>query len=424
MSKDKTKTAPTWSVPHIKHPMYPEYTIRVGEFVHDGILHFFRQVNGKQTSKSLKCRRLDLGSNQNAQKKEAERKACEFIEALANPSSILDVAPDGVSPISENRSKSARIGFTIGALADRYKLDGFQKTTASYKRDAIASIRRIAAFLEPNLLVRDLKPSHVEKYLASRIAKKHAPAGRADLVALGICCGWAVGEGLLDANPMASKRARDAMRIAHTVNQPWITDDEIKKLKAVAPQLPPAFAVLLDVAGDTGRRISAILGLRWNDVYFQPADAWRKCKELDARCDWLVEHFANGGIRWYAGKGINRKRRDHVSPMPLAVKDALMQWKKNTLGIGARFVFVAPADPTRALERHIAKKWLKKAEGFAKLDHQAQSGWHAFRRRWATKRKHFSLKDLAAAGDWKTLEMAAHYQQSDPVSRLAVINMA
>lgn len=406
----------SWSITHIKHPLYPEYTIRVGEFVHDGILHFFRQVNGKQTSRSLKCRRCDLGANKTVQEKEARRLACEYIEALANPTSVVE------SPGIEIHRTGAMNSFTIAALADKYKLDGFAKTRASYKRDALASIRRIAAFLETDLLVRDIRPSHVEKYLAARIAKKHAPAGRADLVALSICWGWAVGEGLLDANPMAAKRARDAMRIAHTVNQPWITDDEIKKLKAVAPQLPPAFAVLLDVAGDTGRRISAILGLRWADVMFKPEDAWRKCKELDARCDWLVEDFANGGIRWYAGKGINKKRRDHVSPMPVEVRHTLMQWKKNTLGIAARFVFVAPADPTRALERHVAKKWLTKAEGFAKLDHQAQSGWHAFRRRWATKRKHFSLKDLAAAGDWKTLDMAAHYQQSDRVSRLAVIN--
>jgi integrase len=229
---------------------------------------------------------------------------------------------------------------------------------------------------------------------------------------------------LLDANPLAAKRARDAMRIEHKVCRPWFEQADVDKLKAVAPQLPPAFDVIVDLAWGTGRRISAILGLRWADVLLKPEDAWSKCKELDAECRWLVKDFANGGIRWYAGKGINKKRRDHVSPMPVEVRDALMLWKKHTLGIGGRFVFVAPADSTRALERHVAKKWLKRAEGFAKLDHQAQSGWHAFRRGWATKRKHFPIKDLAFVGDWRGGEVTPlkNYVQDDRETSLACIN--
>jgi integrase len=160
-------------------------------------------------------------------------------------------------------------------------------------------------------------------------------------------------------------------------------------------------------------------------VLLKPEDAWSKCKELDARCDWLVEDFAHGGIRWYAGRATNKKRRDHVSPMPAEVKAALIGlWKKSTLSIGgSRFVFVGPADPTRVLERHVAKKWLKRAEGIAELTHQAQSGWHAFRRGWATKRKSFPLKDLARAGDWRdVVTPLRNYLQSDRESTLAVIN--
>lgn len=416
MKKIEKETTETWSVAHIKHSSYPEITVRVGEFQRGGILHVFRQVNGKQTSRSLKCRRCDLGSN--AEEK-ARRLAYAHIEGVMNPSAV--VASPGPDGLSRTQDKA----FTIRALADKYQADGFAKTTASYKRDALASIRRIAAFLDAELLVRDMKPSHVEKYLAARIAKKHAPAGRADLVALGICCGWAVGEGLLDANPLASKRAHDAMKIGHTVHRPLFEQAEVDKLKAVAHQLPPAFDVIVDVAWGTGRRISAILGLRWLDVLDKPDVAWRKCKELDADCRYLVEDFKNGGIRWYAGKGINKKRRDHVCPMSVEVRDALDAWKKQTKGIGARFVFVAPSDSTKELERHQAKKWLKRAEGFAKLDHQAQSGWHAFRRGWATKRKHFPIKDLARAGDWADeVTPLKNYVQTDRETTLACINMA
>lgn len=411
-----------WSIKRIKHPRYPDITVRVGEFEAGGSLHLFRWVNGRQTTRSLKCTRRDLGSNPKAQEKEARRLACDYIEGLMNPPAD-DAPPDGPEG-SPPRKGVSRQSLTVANLADRYEVDGFAKTTAAYRRDALARIRHVGAFSEPTLLVRDIRPSHVEKYLASRIAKKHAPAGRADLVALSICCNWAVGEGLLDTNPLATKRAREAMKIQHEPRRPWFSAVEFDKLKAVAPQLPPAFDVLLELAWGTGRRISAILGLRWGDVIFNPEEALAKCKELDARCDWLVEDFENGGVRWYAGRSINKKRRDHVSPMPVEVKEALMLWKKQTLSIGgARFLFVAPADATRALERHVAKKWLKRAEGLAKLTHQAQSGWHAFRRGWATKRKGFPIKDLAAAGDWRDIQTPLrNYQQSDRASRLSVIN--
>ncbi len=56
-----------------------------------------------------------------------------------------------------------------------------------------------------------------------------------------------------------------------------------------------------------------------------------------------------------------------------------------------------------------------KAEEFAKLEHVPGFGWHAFRRMWATKRKHHALKDLAAAGGWKDLEtLQTVYQAADP----------
>ena len=86
------------------------------------------------------------------------------------------------------------------------------------------------------------------------------------------------------------------------------------------------------------------------------------------------------------------------------------------------FVFAAPDNTAQPLGRHVAKKWLARAETLAKLPHQQQSGFHAFRRGWATARKHFPLKDLAAAGDWlDTGTPLKNYQQSDPDSRLAVI---
>ncbi len=51
------------------------------------------------------------------------------------------------------------------------------------------------------------------------------------------------------------------------------------------------------------------------------------------------------------------------------------------------------------------------------VDHHSKKGFgfHSFRRMWATKRKHLSRKDVAAAGGWsdtQTLEKC--YQHPDP----------
>ncbi len=76
----------------------------------------------------------------------------------------------------------------------------------------------------------------------------------------------------------------------------------------------------------------------------------------------------------------------------------------------------------RPTSRHVADDWLKRAERLAKLDHIPGGGWHAFRRSWATARKHLSAVDVAAAGGWAgphTLQTV--YQQADVASMVHVV---
>lgn len=374
-----------WSVPRIKHPKYPRYTVRVGEFEPGGTLHVFRWVNGKQTSRALSCRRVDLGATTRAQVAEARRIGCEVIEVLAT------------QPASRATTRqSASAALTIAQLADRYEVDGFAGRTPAYRRDALASIRRIGAFLGADQLVRDVKPSHVQKYLAYRVAQGHAPAGRSDLLALSIACNWAVGEDLLAENPLNAKRARAAMKLDHAVQRPVATAERYATLKAVAPQLPPAFGVLLDLAWHTGHRISAILGLRWQDVCFE-----------------ATPEAPYGTIRWYAGVLGDRKKHDHALPMNEPTSAALLGWQRRTAGIGAAWVFAAPGRPVDRLAKWGPKTWLKKAEHLAELPHARMGGWHMFRRGWATARKHFPLQDVAAGGGWKdTATVTKCYQHA------------
>jgi integrase len=265
-------------------------------------------------------------------------------------------------------------------LVVRYDVDGFAGRSAPYKRDALSSISRIAKFLGPDLPLAELKPSHVQKYLANRTAGGHAPAGRGDLVALSIACNWAVGEGLLEDNPLASKRPRDAMRIQHEPARPFVTPARYEMLKAVAPQLPAPFGVLLDIAWHTGHRIGAILELRWEHVSFEQTTSG-----------------PHGTIRWYAGKTSDRKKHDHTLPMNEKARAALLAWRKQVRTIPAGWVF-ASDDGRQPLAKWGPKKWMRKAETLAKLPHLKQGIWHPFRRGWATARKHMPLQDVAAGG--------------------------
>jgi hypothetical protein len=50
--------------------------------------------------------------------------------------------------------------------------------------------------------------------------------------------------------------------------------------------------------------------------------------------------------------------------------------------------------------------------------------WHAYRRKWASERKHLPLKDVAAAGGWKDVSTLLEvYQQSDAESVLEVTSV-
>ena len=74
------------------------------------------------------------------------------------------------------------------------------------------------------------------------------------------------------------------------------------------------------------------------------------------------------------------------------------------------------------MTRHLADKWLRKAERLAGLDPLNGSLWHAYRRKWVTERKHMPDVDVAAAGGWKsthTLKLA--YQQADRETMLRVV---
>ncbi len=388
------------SVTRIRDVRYPGILLRVTELKRDGPLFVARQVNGKPRYQKLapEATWVSLGAKNTERIEKARALALDLIERLATESD--DEEPSGPD-------------LTLGGLIKRFETDGLHGRTARYRNGMLTSIKRVRDYLGADLVVRDLKPSHVQKWMAQRNGV--LVAGKADLVALSIVVNWAVGEGLLDVNPLATKTARKAMHVEHRPRRPVATRERYDKLTAVAGKFPSAFGVLLDLAWHAGHRISAMVGardgefpgLRWKDVTFK-----------------ATKDAPHGAITWYAGVRPDRKKFEHTVPMNEMACATLLRWRRQTGGVGSAFVFPDPRDLSRALSYYDAKRWLKRAETKAGLEHEKQGGWHAFRRGWATARKRLPLKDVVAAGGWSETSgpetVSEVYQHADAETTRAV----
>jgi integrase len=379
------------SVTRVRDPRFPGISIRVTELKRDGPLFAARQVNGKPRYQKLtpEVTWISLGATEKARQQKATALALDLIERIATE-------PD-------DEGEPSGPDLTLGGLIKKFETDGLHGRPARYRNGMLTSIRRVRDYLGADLAVKDLKPSHVQKWMAHRSGV--LVAGKADLVALSIVINWGSGEGLLDANPLATKMARKAMRVEHQPRRPVATRERYEQLKGTAAKLPPAFGVLLDLAWHAGHRISAMLGardgefsgLRWRDVSFK-----------------ATEDAPHGAITWYAGVRSDRKKHEHTVQMNKQASATLARWQKQTGGVGAAFVFSHPHDRTTPLSYYDAKRWLKRAEVKAGLAHEKQGGWHALRRGWATMRKAMPIQDVALVGGWlDTMTVGEVYQQPD-----------
>ena len=111
-----------------------------------------------------------------------------------------------------------------------------------------------------------------------------------------------------------------------------------------------------------------------------------------------------------------------IVPISPKVRRALDRVLRERPGIGAAPLFPAPGNPAKPVTRYLADKWLIEAEKLAELEPQEGSLWHAYRRKWATERKHLPDVDVAAAGGWRTLQtLKTAYQQADAETMLRVV---
>jgi integrase len=154
--------------------------------------------------------------------------------------------------------------------------------------------------------------------------------------------------------------------------------------------------VALVLAEATGRRLGSIGHLEWQDIDLQ-----------------------NKTIRWRADA--DKRGVEWVTPMTDALVEELREFRQR-LGVVGGFLFPGEKDPSRPMDRHLFDRWLSEAEAAADLPKLDGGLWHPYRRKWATERKHHSVKDVAAAGGWKDHETILRcYQQPDTETMLAVM---
>jgi integrase len=176
--------------------------------------------------------------------------------------------------------------------------------------------------------------------------------------------------------------------------RPIMTADRYEALLAVADQV--TFEIvrcgerlqvrsylpeLLVLANETGRRLSAILGLRYEDV------------NLERR-----QNAPNGAVTWRAElhkKGVEWPDVP-ITPAARAAVEAVLRERP---GIG-------------------------KAERKAGLEHLPGGAWHPFRRKAATELKGAPDKDVMALLGWRDLQsLKEAYQHADPASMLVALEI-
>ena len=293
---------------------------------------------------------------------------------------------------------------TLGLLMDLYlESPAHLGKKARTQHDEGRTLRRVVEFFGRTRNVDTLSESDAKRYTMARrrgeVARPDDENGRpvgdrtigADLEMLQRALLWAVrerktnGERLLKENPLVGVRFPSEKN----PKRPVMSHDVYLRLLDFADRVHPLLKLALVVAEGTGRRLSAWRNLFWDDVDF------------DA-----------GTIRWRAAN--DKKGYEQVVPMSNAVKRALTAARRAQQTIGNTPVFPAPKNPAHPCGRHVLDGWLRKAYQLAELTPQPGGMWHSLRRKWATERKGYPVKDVAFAGGWRTERtVLSSYQQAD-----------
>jgi hypothetical protein len=242
----------------------------------------------------------------------------------------------------------------------------------------------------------------------------------ADLEFLRRVCNWAMTVTRANRKPLLDRHPLTRYAIPTNANprRPVATYDRYLAVREHADAVDGQrlFGAFLDLVEGLGWRVTAICELRATDVDLTVNDA-RPYGRLRKR----AETDKMGVAQWV--------------PMSPTVRSAVLAALERNAAIGEAPLFPAPRR-AGAWTRHHAKDLLERAEGAARRaaiqrdDSEAAaalapldgSDFHAYRRAWATARKHLPLKDVAEAGGWRSTDTLLRcYTQVDEATMLKVV---
>jgi hypothetical protein len=236
-----------------------------------------------------------------------------------------------------------------------------------------------------------------------------------------------------EKNPRRPVATRDQYETLRRVSDRVMTElrkGRKKRSKRIPARSP--LSELLDLAHGTGRRISAILGLRFGDLHLE-----RTATAPHGAITWPAETDKKGRA-WErvpiatseARAAIDRIIRER-SPKDEAVAGVIEGGQRIQVPEGTAYLFPAPGDPEKPVHRHLASAWLHEAVRLADGEARKKSGrftvpkgwgWHAFRREAATELKGAADKDVMELLGWKDLRsLKQAYQHADPEGMLVAL---
>jgi len=113
---------------------------------------------------------------------------------------------------------------------------------------------------------------------------------------------------------------------------------------------------------------------------------------------------------------------EDVSPISPPAHAALGRYLRAHPRVGDVWMFPQPKHPGRPINATLARALLKRAEKLAELPPIERGGYHAYRRAYASERKHLPDVDVARSAGWRDPATTKRsYQHPDPLTTLRVI---
>jgi integrase len=337
--------------------------------------------------------------------------------------------------ISELRYVGQSSAVSLGQLSALYERDRMPILTDARQR----AVRGMLVLLERHFgrgyVLDDLSQHALDGYVRARqkgtlqstrhrTGKPGVGAGtvRNELHLLGAMTAWGQaykvnGRRLLAGDPMTGL----TLPSEKNARRPIANEARYRALLTFAAIAEPSgrFACVLTLARATGRRIRAICELRRSDVLLT-REHMRAALAAFAMDLAHADAWPLGAIRW--GSASDKLGFEAITPIGTDARGALELYLREHPSVGDAPLFPASADPSRPIGKEMAGYWLTKAERLAKLEHMDRGGFHAFRRAYASERRHLPAQDVAASAGWRSLKvMTTAYMQADAATVYSVV---